>query len=115
MQINKRLIYFVGLFLIVCLILFSTEKRGWAGTTGKIAGVVVDDATKEPQPGANVMIVGTTMGAAADMEGSLFPEIHLPQDHQIPSYSPFVLSPHELGFSPAYEKVVAFSNNSVLW
>ncbi|MCS7228771.1 MAG: TonB-dependent receptor [Candidatus Kryptonium sp.] len=36
---------------------------------GKIAGRVVDRETKEPLIGANVIIVGTTLGAATDMEG----------------------------------------------
>jgi outer membrane receptor protein involved in Fe transport len=41
----------------------------WAGTTGKIAGKVVDQETSEPLPGANVVVQGTTLGAAADLEG----------------------------------------------
>jgi len=41
-----------------------------AGTTGKIAGKVIDAKTKEPLPGVNVIIEGTTMGAAADVNGS---------------------------------------------
>jgi hypothetical protein len=40
-----------------------------AGQTGKIAGKVVDAQTGEPLPGANVILVGTQMGAAADAEG----------------------------------------------
>lgn len=41
----------------------------YAGTTGKIVGVVKDKDIGEPLPGASVVIVGTTMGAAADMNG----------------------------------------------
>jgi hypothetical protein len=41
----------------------------YAGTTGKIAGVVKDKETGEPLPGANVVIVGTTLGAASDLNG----------------------------------------------
>jgi len=41
-----------------------------AGTTGKISGYVTDKSTGEPLVGANVSIVGTTMGAAADQNGS---------------------------------------------
>lgn len=40
----------------------------YAGTTGKIAGRVLDQ-NKEPLPGANVQIVGTNMGAATDLDG----------------------------------------------
>lgn len=39
-----------------------------AGNTGKIAGKV-KDANGEALPGANVILLGTTLGAAADMEG----------------------------------------------
>ena len=40
-----------------------------AGTTGKIAGTVIDEETNEPLPGAVVTILGTTMGANTDLNG----------------------------------------------
>ncbi len=40
-----------------------------SGTTGKIAGHVIDGATREPLVGANVMVQGTYLGAATDVEG----------------------------------------------
>jgi len=43
-----------------------------AGTTGKIAGVVKDAKSGEPLPGANIVVVGTTLGAAADAKGEYF-------------------------------------------
>jgi len=43
-----------------------------AGTTGKIAGVIRDQSTKEPLPGANVIVEGTTLGAATDAHGYYF-------------------------------------------
>jgi hypothetical protein len=48
------------LCLLVGLGLLSCE--GYAGTTGKIAGKIVDARTKEPLIGVNVVIVGTTLG-----------------------------------------------------
>lgn len=42
----------------------------FAGTTGKIAGQVVDASSGEPLPGANVIVEGTTLGAATDLEGN---------------------------------------------
>jgi hypothetical protein len=36
---------------------------------GKIAGTVTNQETGEPLPGAQVQIVGTTMGAAANAQG----------------------------------------------
>ncbi len=45
----------------------------WAQTTtGKIAGRVVDDATGDPIPGANVLVDGTALGAATDANGDYF-------------------------------------------
>ena len=42
----------------------------YAGTTGKIAGKIVDRATNEPLVGANVVLVGTTLGASVGGDGS---------------------------------------------
>ncbi len=49
----------------------------WLGTlsaqnVGKIAGTVTEAKTGDPLPGANVVIVGTRMGAAADINGEYF-------------------------------------------
>lgn len=41
-----------------------------AGTTGKIAGNIRDAETREALPGVNVIIQGTTLGAASDMAGN---------------------------------------------
>lgn len=53
------------------LFLFSVNMF-FAGTTGKIAGKVVDKNSGEPLFGANIMIVGTNYGAAADYNGEYF-------------------------------------------
>ena len=41
----------------------------YAGQTGKLSGTVVDSETGEPVIGANVIVQGTYLGAAADFEG----------------------------------------------
>jgi outer membrane receptor protein involved in Fe transport len=41
----------------------------YGGNTGRVTGHVVDMQTGEPLVGANIMLVGTMMGAATDMEG----------------------------------------------
>jgi len=51
-----------------CLFLFTVTFI-FAGTTGKISGRVVDSSTGEPLVGVNVVIEGTTMGAATDIDG----------------------------------------------
>jgi hypothetical protein len=49
----------------------------WSGTTGKIAGTVTDKTTGDPLPGANVIVVGTTLGTATDLDGQ-FSILHVP-------------------------------------
>ncbi|OGV25744.1 MAG: hypothetical protein A2499_08445 [Stygiobacter sp. RIFOXYC12_FULL_38_8] len=40
-----------------------------AGTTGKLTGKVTDKKTGEPLPFVNVVIDGTSLGAATDLDG----------------------------------------------
>ncbi len=54
------------LIFVLALILASPL---WSSTTGKIAGIVTDKNTGEPLLGANVIVVGTTLGAATDLNG----------------------------------------------
>ena len=44
----------------------------FGGTTGKLAGRVTSKETGEPLIGANVMILGTTLGAATDIDGNFY-------------------------------------------
>jgi outer membrane receptor protein involved in Fe transport len=55
----------------ILLLLFGLHcSTAWAGTTGKIAGTITDKQTGEPLPSANVVIMGSAMGAAADLDGN---------------------------------------------
>ena len=63
---------FRNVVLSTTLILLVLSLASFGATTGKIAGVVTDKQTGEPLPGANVLIVGTQMGAATDINGSFF-------------------------------------------
>ena len=60
------------LFASIFFLLFLFEISLLAGTTGKIAGKILDAANKEPLIGANVIIEGTNLGAATDIEGNYF-------------------------------------------
>ncbi len=59
--------YRSSLFTILLFILCSTL---FAQTGGKIVGTVVDKDTREPLIGANVLVEGTTLGAATDLDGT---------------------------------------------
>jgi len=58
--------------LSVILLIALLAGVALAGTTGKIAGVVTDEQTGEPLPGVNVVIAGTNIGAASNIEGKFF-------------------------------------------
>ncbi|UCE20191.1 MAG: TonB-dependent receptor [Gemmatimonadota bacterium] len=60
---------FVACVLVTTVFLLSGNTPLWAGTTGKISGRITDTKTGEPLPGTNVIIEGTTLGAATDLEG----------------------------------------------
>ncbi|HEX9615338.1 MAG TPA: carboxypeptidase-like regulatory domain-containing protein, partial [Bacteroidota bacterium] len=51
--------------IIVC----AVPLLVYAGSTGKIAGRVIDVKTKDPLPGANVIVEGTSLGSASDADG----------------------------------------------
>ena len=57
---------------IVILVAFclSWSEGLEAGTTGKITGKVLDKTTGTGLPGVNIIVEGTTIGAATDLEGN---------------------------------------------
>ena len=57
---------------LVAIMVLLVWSAAWAGTTGKIAGKVTDKESGEPLPGVNVIIVGTTTGAATNINGEFF-------------------------------------------
>lgn len=63
----KKTLLFLPLFLSLLLI-FQTQV--YAGITGKIAGKVTDAQTGEELIGINVLVDGTTMGAATGIDGT---------------------------------------------
>jgi outer membrane receptor protein involved in Fe transport len=74
-QLLKRVILPTVWLLAACTPLL------WAGTTGKISGVVTDKATGEPLVGVIVLVVGTPQGSVTDIYGeytilNVSPELH---------------------------------------
>ena len=68
-----------GLFRPFLVIIFAVlvSRPAWSATTGKIAGTVIDKDTGQPLAGVNVIVEGTEMGAAADMNGQ-YTILHVP-------------------------------------
>ena len=64
---NKRPLLFFIIFVFL-----AWGAYIFAGTTGKISGVVKDADNGAPLAGVNVIIEGTTMGAATDVNGFYF-------------------------------------------
>ena len=51
--------------LILLLILITSSV--FASTTGKIRGTIIDAESGEPLVGANIILKGTTLGAATNL------------------------------------------------
>lgn len=83
------------LTLLICTLILLTGNLVFAGTTGKIAGKVTDNSTGEALIGANILIVGTTIGASTDVDGNYFIINIPPGEYQVKasmiSYSSFTV------------------------
>ncbi len=64
---EKNLLLFI-LILIISVLLFPTQTL--AGVTGKIAGKVTDAQSGDDLIGINVLVEGTTIGAATGVDGT---------------------------------------------
>jgi outer membrane receptor protein involved in Fe transport len=62
---KRNLLKICGLSLILALF----AQASFAQTTGTVVGKIIDEETGEAVTGANVIIQGTTIGAASDLEG----------------------------------------------
>ncbi len=59
-------------WLIGLLLVFGLACTAFSQTTGKIAGAVKDADSGEPLIGVNIVLEGTTLGAASDLNGQFF-------------------------------------------
>src|ERR1700690_3138373 len=84
----------IGLMLLLVLLFGATPCM--AGTTGKVAGKITDAQTGEALIGVNILITGTSLGAASDLEGSYFIINIPPGTYQLKAsavgYTPVVLT-----------------------
>jgi outer membrane receptor protein involved in Fe transport len=60
------------LVLSISILIYLMGSFVFAGTTGKIAGKITDQSTSEALIGANIIVIGTTMGASSDIDGNYF-------------------------------------------
>ncbi|MEO8168085.1 MAG: TonB-dependent receptor, partial [bacterium] len=67
---------FIAEVLIFLFVLVLLSSKGYADTKGKLTGKIVD-GKEQPVIGANVLIVGTSIGASANEEG-LFVILNIP-------------------------------------
>jgi outer membrane receptor protein involved in Fe transport len=58
-----------SVILVVIFSLFVLANVVFAGTTGKISGVIVDSRTSEPLPGVAIQLEGTSIGAQTGING----------------------------------------------
>jgi len=62
---KKNLLKICGISLIMAIF----AQASFAQTTGTVIGKIIDNETGEAVTGANVVVKGTTIGAASDLEG----------------------------------------------
>ena len=86
----------VQFYLLKIIFIILLLNNATAQTTGKIAGKVVDAETNEPLIGVNILIEGTTMGAATDVEGEFFilgvPPNNYNLRFQMIGYTPYIIT-----------------------
>ncbi len=61
---------FRGVYFVVALLFLFMSESLMAAGSGTLKGKVVDADTKEPLPGASVVVKGTSMGGATDLDGN---------------------------------------------
>jgi len=59
----------VNSFVLMCVIIVFSAVAQDQSRPGRIVGRVTDAMTKEPMIGANVIVVGTKLGASTDLDG----------------------------------------------
>ncbi|MCA9735454.1 MAG: TonB-dependent receptor [Deferribacteres bacterium] len=73
----RRKYALVLMIYFMILVLFLQFNTVFSATTGKLSGTVTDQETGEPLPGANIIVVGTNLGAASNAQG-LYTILNIP-------------------------------------
>ena len=64
--------FFRAISFSIVVLMMTTWSVSFAGTTGKLAGKILDSETKDAVIGATVMLKGTGFGASADIDGYFY-------------------------------------------
>jgi hypothetical protein len=67
---NRLMTQMKFLSLLIIIMFLTTHNNAFAQNTGSVFGKIVDAATGEELIGANILLEGTTIGAASDIEGN---------------------------------------------
>jgi len=62
--------FFKKLFMLFVFLFLLIADFSFAQGTGTLRGTVTDGTTKEGLPGANIVVIGTSNGAATDLDGN---------------------------------------------
>ncbi|MCH7574350.1 MAG: TonB-dependent receptor [Candidatus Marinimicrobia bacterium] len=57
------------IFLLIAAISLAVSELAWGGQTGKITGIVIDGGSGDPLQGANIILVGTSLGTFTAADG----------------------------------------------
>lgn len=98
------MIYKSRTLITLLFVLFGLIQISFGQANGKIKGTVVDANTNEPLIGANVMIDGTSIGAAANIDGEFVLPLLKPGDH--------TLKITYVGYKGKTERVTVVSNRA---
>jgi hypothetical protein len=58
--------------LFTALLIVALPAMVFAGETGKVTGTVTDSENGNPLPGVNVILEGTSLGAASEPNGDFY-------------------------------------------
>ena len=84
----------VPVYLTALLFLFAQAVFPAEGPSGSVTGRITDAVTRQPLPGVNILVTGTTYGAATDAQGK-FEITGLP-------VGTYILRISFLGYEPVY-------------
>ncbi len=103
-------------YLITLIILIASSMK-ILGQTGTIEGLATDKKTKEPLPGAVIVISGTALGTAADSDGRFVIPNVKPGKYRVKasyvSYNPVILENVTVIAGKTSEISISLSENAV--